>query len=168
MTPEERRFALRMIPYGVHVVTALDAQGTIAATTAHWVTQTSFEPPLLVVALPHDGLVYAAVRHTQRFALHMLGREDAGEAFAFQDGVAVMEDGLLCGWGVSRARSGLPLLHDAVAVLECGVLAVLEFGDHHTIVAEVAEAHVRLPPLDRPDQMILHMKDLGETIFYGG
>jgi flavin reductase (DIM6/NTAB) family NADH-FMN oxidoreductase RutF len=59
-------------------------------------------------------------------------------------------------------------LLNAVAVLECRVLAVLEFGDHHTIVAEVGEAHVRLPPLDRPDDMILHMRDLGETIFYGG
>jgi flavin reductase (DIM6/NTAB) family NADH-FMN oxidoreductase RutF len=168
MTPADRRFALRMIPYGVHVVTTLDAAGAVAATTAHWVTQTSFEPPLVAVALPRDGLVYAAVRHTQAFALHMLGRDDAGEAIAFQDGTATMEDGLLSGWGVTRARSGLPVLLNAVAVLECGVLAVLEFGDHHTIVAEVAEAHVRLPPLDRPDEMILHMRDLGETIFYGG
>jgi flavin reductase (DIM6/NTAB) family NADH-FMN oxidoreductase RutF len=168
VTPEDRRFALRMIPYGVHVVTALDATGAISAATAHWVTQTSFEPPLLVVALPNDGQTYAAIRATQSFALHMLGREDAGEAIAFQDGTASMEDGLLSGWPVTRARSGLPLLLNAVAVLECGVLAVLEFGDHHTIVAQVVEAHVRLPPQERPDEMILHLRELGETIFYGG
>jgi flavin reductase (DIM6/NTAB) family NADH-FMN oxidoreductase RutF len=169
MTPQDRRFALRMIPYGVHVVTALDASGGITATTAHWVTQTSFTPPLVAVALPPDGLVYAAVRETQKFALHMLGCEDAREAVTFQDGgPAILEDGLLNGCGMSRAPSGLPLLHNAVAVVECATLAVLEFGDHHTLVAEVTEAHVRLPPLDRPDLMILHMRNLGETIFYGG
>jgi flavin reductase (DIM6/NTAB) family NADH-FMN oxidoreductase RutF len=168
MTPEDRRFALRMIPYGVHVVTAVDASGAVAAATVHWVTQTSFEPPLLAMALPPELAVYAAIRSTQAFALHMLGREDAAEALTFQDGVADMADGLLSGWGVSRARSGLPLLHNAVAVVECGVLAVLEYGDHHMIVAQVIESHVRLPPLDRPDQMILHLRDLGETIFYGG
>ena len=48
----KRRFALRMIPYGVHVVTALDAAGGPVAATAHWVTQTSFEPPLVKVMEP--------------------------------------------------------------------------------------------------------------------
>ena len=79
-----------------------------------------------------------------------------------------MEDGLLSGWRVSRARSGLPLLDNAVAVLECGVMAVLEFGDHHLVVAAITEVHVRLPEQDRPDRMSLHLRDLGETIFYGG
>ena len=168
MTLEDRRFALRMIPYGVHVVTALDAQGGIAAQTAHWVTQTSFKPPLIAVALPIEGLLYAAVRATQRFAVHMLGRDDAGEAIALRDGSPIMEDGLLSGWRISRARSGLPLLDNAVAVVECAVLAILEFGDHHLVAAEVTEAHVRLPEQERPDEMVLHMRELGEKVFYGG
>ena len=79
-----------------------------------------------------------------------------------------MEDGLLSGWGISRARSGLPLLDNAVAVVECAVLAILEFGDHHLVAAEVTEAHVRLPEQDRPDEMVLHLRELGERVFYGG
>ncbi len=169
MLQEERRFVLRMIPYGVHVVTALDAAGSPVATTAHWVTQTSFEPALVMVALPADGLPYAAIRATNRFALHMLGKDDAGEAFAFQTRPAMVEGETLSGWGFAPSRhSGLPLLHDAVGVLECTVRAVIEYGDHHPFIAEVAEAHLRLPQQDRPDQMILHIAEMGRTIFYGG
>ncbi len=168
MTPADRRFALRMIPYGVHVITALDGAGAAVATTAHWVTQTSFTPPLLAAALPCDGPAYLAIRATNRFALHMLGKDDAAEAFAFQSRPAIEAGGLLSGWPITRAPSGLPLLTNAVAVLECEVRAVLEFGDHHPMIAEVTEAHVRLPQHDRPDRMILHLAELGETIFYGG
>ena len=169
MLQEERRFVLRMIPYGVHVVTALDGNGTPVATTVHWVTQTSFDPALVMVALPAGGAAYNAIRATNRMALHMLGKDDAGEAFAFQTRPAVPEGETLSGWGYAPSRhSGLPLLHDAVGVLECAVRAVIEYGDHHPFIAEVTDVHLRLPPQDRPDQMILHMSDMGRTIFYGG
>ncbi len=160
---------LRMIPYGVHVVTSLGERGAPVAATAHWVTQTSFEPALVMVALPSDGLAYAAIRATNRFALHMLGKDDAGEAFAFQTRPAVLEGQTLSGWGFTPSRhTGLPLLHDAVGVLECGVRAVIEYGDHHPFIAEVTDTHLRLPQHDRPDQMILHLAEMGRTIFYGG
>ena len=169
MIQQERRFVLRMIPYGVHVVTALDAAGSPVAATAHWVTQTSFDPALVMVALPAEGAAYAAIRATNRFALHMLGKDDAGEAFAFQTRPAVLEGETLSGWGFAPSRqTGLPLLHDAVGVLECAVRAVIEYGDHHPFIAEVTEAHLRLPQQDRPDQMILHIAEMGRTIFYGG
>ena len=169
MLQEERRFVLRMIPYGVHVVTALDEAGSPVAATAHWITQTSFEPPLVMVALPVDGLAYAAIRATNRFALHMLGKEDAAQAFAFQTRAAVLEAETLSGWSFTASRhSGLPLLQDAVGVLECAVRAVIEYGDHHPFIAEVVEVHLRLPQQDRPDQMILHLAEMGRTIFYGG
>ena len=169
MEMSDQRFVLRMIPYGAHVVTALDPTGAPVATTAHWVTQTSFQPVLVMVALPVGGLAYEAIRASSRFALHMLGKDDAGEAFAFQTRPAVLEGDTLSGWGFAPSRhSGLPLLHDAVGVLECTVRAVIEYGDHHPVIAEVAQTHLRLPQQDRPDQMMLHLADMGRTIFYGG
>jgi flavin reductase (DIM6/NTAB) family NADH-FMN oxidoreductase RutF len=169
MDPAEKRFVLRMIPYGVHVVTAQDSAGTRFASTVHWVTQTSFDPALVMVALPTGSPAYAAIRETNHFALHMLGKDDAGEAFAFQTRPAVLEGQTLSGWGFAPSRhTGLPLLHDAVGVLECSVRAVIEYGDHHPFIAEVAEVHLRLPQHDRPDQMILHLAEMGRTIFYGG
>jgi flavin reductase (DIM6/NTAB) family NADH-FMN oxidoreductase RutF len=169
MREEDRRFALRMIPYGVHVVTTLDRQNVPNAATTHWVMQTSFEPPLVAVALPVAGPCYASVRETGVFALHMLGREDAAQALAFVSRPAVHEAGVLSGWPITASRlTGLPLLGNAVAVLELMVRAVVEMGDHHPFICEVLEAHVRLPQQQRPDRMMLHLHELGETIFYGG
>jgi flavin reductase (DIM6/NTAB) family NADH-FMN oxidoreductase RutF len=82
---------------------------------------------------------------------------------ALNDGTAS-----LGGWGVSWGRHGTMLLHNAVAAVECHARAVLEAGDHYPVIAEVVDAHVRLPPDGRPDDMMLHQKDLGATIFYGG
>jgi flavin reductase (DIM6/NTAB) family NADH-FMN oxidoreductase RutF len=168
MNERAKTFALRMIPYGVHVVTSVDAAGAPVAATVHWVSQTSFAPPLLTVALPPGTLIYECVRRSCRFALHMLGKDDAAEAFAFQTRPAVVEGDTLSGWGFARSPSGLPLLHDAPAVLECTVRGVMEFGDHHPIMGEVTEVFMRLPEQDRPDKMILHLAEMGETIFYGG
>jgi flavin reductase (DIM6/NTAB) family NADH-FMN oxidoreductase RutF len=168
MDERNRRFALRMIPYGVHLLSAVDDSGRPLVWTAHWVMQTSFTPPLVTVAVPVGTAIYAAIRATNRFALHMLGKEDAAEAFAFQTRPAEVEGNTLSGWGFAWSDSGLPLLHDAPAVLECAVRGVMEFGDHHPIMAAITEVHMRLPELDRPDKMILHLAEMGETIFYGG
>jgi flavin reductase (DIM6/NTAB) family NADH-FMN oxidoreductase RutF len=163
-----KKFVLRMIPYGVHVLTSIDSNGAPVAATLHWVMQTSFDPPLVTVALPAGSAIYAAVRGSQRFALHMLGKDDGAEAFAFQTRPAVVEEKTLSGWGFAYSGSGLPLLHDAPAVLECTVRGVMEYGDHHPVMAEITEVYMRLPQQDRPDKMILHLMEMGETIFYGG
>jgi flavin reductase (DIM6/NTAB) family NADH-FMN oxidoreductase RutF len=163
-----RKFALRMIPYGVHILSAVDGSGQPVLATAHWVMQSSFAPPLLTVAVPVGTAIYTALRSTNRFALHMLGKDDAAEAFAFQTRAATVEGNTLSGWGFAWSESGLPLLHDAPAVLECSVRGVMEFGDHHPIMAEITDVFLRLPEQDRPDKMILHLAEMGETIFYGG
>ena len=43
MDADTKKTALRMIPYGIYVLTAQAPDGTIAAATVNWVTQTSFE-----------------------------------------------------------------------------------------------------------------------------
>jgi flavin reductase (DIM6/NTAB) family NADH-FMN oxidoreductase RutF len=170
----DRKLALRMIPYGVFVVTAIDPRdGTAAAATVHWVTQTSFTPCLVMASLRADHAVMPIIRATHRFAINMLGKEDRGEAFTFdrptvltgslQDSTAVMG-----GWGVMWGRHGTMLLQNAVCVLECEMRAILEAGDHFPVIAEVIDVHVRIPQDGRPDEMVLHQRELGATRFYGG
>ena len=47
MNADARKTVLRMIPYGIYVLTADDGKGNIAAATANFVTQTAFAPPLV-------------------------------------------------------------------------------------------------------------------------
>ena len=54
MDDNDKKTALRMIPYGIYVLTAEAPDGTVAAATVNWVTQTSFNPPLEEVGMKAD------------------------------------------------------------------------------------------------------------------
>jgi flavin reductase (DIM6/NTAB) family NADH-FMN oxidoreductase RutF len=166
MDDQDRKTALRMIPYGIYVMTAKSGDLTAAA-TVNWVTQTSFAPPLIAVGVKTDSGVYAATRQSGHFVLNMLGKGQQGTAFTFFKPTE-LEDGKLSGEPISWAGNGAPILDSAPAAVECKLVEVVELGDHHTFIAEVTGVHVQQQPEGRPDEAILEMKELGENIFYGG
>ena len=167
MNADAKKIALRMIPYGIYVLTADDGKGNVAAATVNWATQTSFAPPLVAVAVKADSGAYKVVKDAGVFALNMLGKDHKGVAFTFFK-PAQVADGTLSGQPYRKGASGAPLLTNAPAAVECRVKQIVAEGDHHIVVAEVIEAHVNTPPTGRPDAAILEMKDLGDTVFYGG
>ena len=167
LNADAKKITLRMIPYGIYVLTVDDGAGNIGAATVNWVTQTAFNPPLLVVGVKADSGAYAVLKAARSFVLNMLGKQEKGLAFTFFK-PAALENGLISGQGFTRGANGAPILDAAIGALECQVKAIVEQGDHHIVVAEVTEAHLRQPPTGRPDAAILEMKDLGENIFYGG
>ena len=167
MNADAKKIALRMIPYGIYVLTADDGKGGVAAATVNWVTQAAFAPPLVVVGVKADSGACALVKSTKTFALNMLGKDQKGLAFTFFK-PAQVADGKVSGQDYRRGVSGAPLLASAPAAIECKVTAIIEQGDHHIVVGEVVEAHLAKPLSGRPDAAILEMKDLGDNVFYGG
>jgi flavin reductase (DIM6/NTAB) family NADH-FMN oxidoreductase RutF len=167
MNADAKKIVLRMIPYGIYVLTADDGSGNISAATVNWVTQTAFSPPLVVAAIKADSGAYKTVKTAQAFALNMLGKEHKGVAFTFFKPTSV-SDGKLSGQPYHKGTTGAPILSEAPGAVECRVTAIVEQGDHHIIVGEVVEAHLNRAPTGRPDAAILEMKDLGENVFYGG
>ena len=97
----------------------------------------------------------------------MLGKDQKGVAFTFFK-PAKVEDGKLSGQAFHAGANGSPILNDAIAAVECSVKEIVELGDHHIVVAEVTEAYVMKLPEGRADAAILEMKDLGDTVYYGG
>ena len=83
MNADAKKTVLRMIPYGIYVLTADDGKGNIAAATVNWVTQSAFAPPLVVVGVKTDSGAYKTVTDVKAFALNMLGKEQKGVAFTF-------------------------------------------------------------------------------------
>jgi flavin reductase (DIM6/NTAB) family NADH-FMN oxidoreductase RutF len=167
MNADAKKTALRMIPYGIYVMTADDGKGGVAAATVNWVTQTAFAPPLLVVAVKTDSGAYQVVKNAKTFILNMLGKDQKGLAFTFFKN-ATLAEGKISGQPYHKGTTGAPILTEAVAAVECKVTTIVEQGDHHIVVGEVIEAHVMKPPVGRPDAAILEMKDLGDNVFYGG
>ena len=167
MNADAKKTVLRMIPYGIYVLTADDGKGNIAAATVNWVTQTAFAPPLVVVGVKTDSGAYQVVKSAQAFALNMLGKDHKGLAFTFFK-PAQAADGKISGQAYRKGSTGAPLLDVAPGAVECRVTSIVEQGDHHIVVGEVVEAHLNKPPAGRPDAAILEMKDLGDNVFYGG
>lgn len=167
MNTDAKKAVLRMIPYGIYVLTADDAKGNIAAATVNWVTQSAFAPPLVVVGVKSDSGTYKTVKAAQAFALNMLGKEQKNLAFTFFR-PADVSDGKISGQAFRKGETGAPILVDAPGAVECRVTAVIEQGDHHIVVGEVVEAHLNRAVSGRPDAAILEMKDLGDNVFYGG
>ena len=155
MDQDAKKTVLRMIPYGIYVLTADDGKGNVAAATVNWVTQTAFAPPLVVVGVKTDSGAYQTIK------------DQKGAAFTFFKPTK-LEDGKLSGQAVHRGTTGVPILDAAPAAVECRVTSIVEQGDHHIVVGEVVEAHLPKPISGRPDAAILEMKDLGDNVFYGG
>ena len=166
MDDAARKTALRMIPYGIYVLTAEDKDG-VAAATVNWVTQTSFNPPLVAVAVKADSGAYSVIGRTGAFALNMLAKGQQGAAFAFFK-PAQRDGDKIGGEPARKGGNGAPLLVNALAAVECKVVETVRQGDHHVIVGEVVEAHLNKSVEGRPDAAILEMKDLGANVFYGG
>ena len=167
MDNDAKKTALRMIPYGIYVLTARDDEGAIAAGTVNWVTQTSFDPPLVAIGVKSDSQLYGTLKKTGTFALNMLGKGQQGPAFAFFK-PSEPGEGTISGEPYSDGETGAPILGNAPASVECKVAEIVERGDHHIVIGEVVAAQVATQPEGRPDEAVLEMKDLGEKTFYGG
>ncbi|MCS6817115.1 MAG: flavin reductase family protein [Blastocatellia bacterium] len=166
MDEKAKKTALRMIPYGLYVLTARSSEG-MAAATVNWVTQASFEPPLVVVAVKRESRIYGVIRSSGAFALNFLGKDQGAVAYAFFKPVE-SDERQIGGYKYEAGVTGSPLLRVAPAFAECRVAEVVERGDHAVVIGEVVEAGVRREPEGRPDEAILWLKDLGPNIFYGG
>ena len=167
MDEHTKKTALRMIPYGLYVLTAADGKGNAAAATVNWVTQTSFKPPLVVVGVKQDSGAHTLIKDTRSFALNVLGKGQQGMAFAFFK-PAELEGHTISGEAFFTGETGAPLLESAAAWLDCRVVDWVEGGDHTVCIGEVIGAGVSRTPEGRADDVTLTLKDLGEKVFYGG
>src|SRR4029077_14486099 len=74
MDANVKKTVLRMIPYGLYVLTAKGKDDAVAAATVNWVTQASFAPPLVVVGVKTDSHAHALIKESKAFALNVLGQ----------------------------------------------------------------------------------------------
>ena len=167
MDPNVKKTTLRMIPYGLYVLTAAHADGRISAGTVNWVTQASFEPPLVVVGVKTDSHGHALIKDTKAFALNVLGKGQQALAFTFFK-PAERKGDTISGEPIRTGSTGSPILTNAPAYVECTLESTVEMGDHSIFVGKVVDASVVKQPEGRADDATLWMKELGDKVFYGG
>ena len=142
LDPQAKKVALRAINYGLYVVTA-KADGELAAAGVNWLTQTSFDPPLVVAALKTDNDSHRLVEASGVFAVNVLGADqlDVGKAF-FR--TSTVEGSSINGYTFEDGpETGCPVFVDLPDWFECRVTDSVKRGDHTVFVGEVVGAGVR-------------------------
>ena len=123
------------MPSGLFVLTARHGEAETGM-LASWVQQCSFAPPRVSVALAHGREIAAWLVAGAAFTLNVLDDTQTDMIVHFGRGFALNEPAFE-GLEVERCPDGGPVLADALAFLECRVVARHAAGDHDLLIAEV-------------------------------
>jgi flavin reductase ActVB len=138
LDPAAFRAAMASFPSGVTVVTTRDAAGRPHGFTASSFCSVSLDPPLILVCLARSANCFEAFRDCARFAVSILQPQHTELAQRFASKTA---DKFAYGRFTTTA-SGLVVVDDAVAVVDCSVHRRVEAGDHIIMVGEVHEVRL--------------------------
>ena len=138
--------AMGRISGGLYVVTASQGDGQNqrrGAMVASWVSQASFNPPGITVAVAKDRAIETLMQVGDRFVINVLQENNYQKLFRqflkrFPpgadrfEGISILED----------VAKGGPVLVDALAYLDCLVKQRLETTDHWIIYAIVEHGNI--------------------------
>lgn len=140
MDESAKKEALRLFTYGLYAVTCGDERKRNAF-TANWISQVSFDPPLVVVSVENDSVSLPLIRTTGRFAVNVYGAEQRDLAGRLGKSYSKHPDKLEgLQWDVSE--TGCPVLLDTLAYVECDVESETPAGDSTLVLGRVVGAHM--------------------------
>ncbi|MBT8239957.1 MAG: flavin reductase family protein [Acidimicrobiia bacterium] len=133
---------------GVQVVGAAH-DGEIRAYTSHWVSQVSFDEPIVMASVSPKHDTYPLMVQSGRFSVSILAADQimAGQYFSYPGRKFKYVAPELI---ELDADSGLPVVPDSIAYLTCEVFDRIERFDHDLILATVTavrEGRLGEPPL---------------------
>ena len=134
----EFRQALGHFASAVTVVTAKLKSGHLAGVTVTAFSSLSLEPPLVLICIDRRARIHDHLAVDGYFAVNILAedQETVSRRFASSEPDPFREI------GYTEGASGAPLIHDAVAAIECKIVDLLPGGDHTIIVGEVEAAKI--------------------------
>jgi len=140
LDPDSFRSVLGRFASGITVVTTIDGAGRDVGMTASAFASVSLHPPLISVCIDHSASMYEALRGAERFGVSILASDQEAHSRRF----AAMESShRFDGIGYERGESGVVLLDEALAHIECVRVAQHEAGDHTLFIGEVERATAR-------------------------
>ncbi len=136
--PLQFRLVMRRFATGVTVVTIRD-RDSIHGMTANAFASVSLTPPLALVCVQKDTTTHGWISRAGIFAVNILSAAQRGLAERFAHQVPMPPEP----FGDIRYHSavtGAPIFDDAIAFLDCKVVAAPDSGDHTIYVGEVLDA----------------------------
>ena len=166
MDPDEydrlRRRVLWTMPSGLYVVGSRDGDRRNGM-TLNWATQLSFEPKLLGISVEKEAYTHELVAGGGAFSLCIIDREDRAIVRKFTKPVEVdVAAATLNGFPSREGVTGVPILTQAVAYVECEVRQAVDVGGHTLFIGEIVDAGFS----KAEDTPVLRMEDT--RMNYGG
>lgn len=143
--------ALKKISYGFYIVTtkahaedlSTRESDYYAAGTVSWVSQISFDPPMVMVAIQKDSDLNETIQRSQTFAINIVGKAELAMLKDFSN-ESKIEGTRINGYAFEEMETGAPILKDVPAYFECSLHdALTTEGDHMVFIGKVINAHVR-------------------------
>lgn len=138
----EFRKAMGCFATGVTIIT-LDDGGRIHGMTANAFASVSLDPPLVLVCVDHKAQTHAHLHSKKRFGVNVLAEGHRVISEFYSDPDRIQADFARTGASFDRTRHGTPVLHGALAYLECRLYTAQGAGDHTIFIAEVEDIVVR-------------------------
>ncbi len=139
ITPDEFRSALGRFATGVTVITVKTTEDTIHGMTANAFCSVSLHPPLVLVCIDHLAETYLHLRERGQFGVSVLKQEQEALSEFFADPERNPDAAHRLGIRYRTMKSGMPVLENVLANLDCRVVDTHSAGDHTIFVAEVRE-----------------------------
>ncbi len=131
--PREFRNALGCFATGITIVTALTDDGQPVGLTANSFSSVSLNPPLVLFCLDRRATNFAVFKLGHRFVVNVLrdSQQELSTRFAKSD------PDKFNGLDFAVWDSGVPVLRDCIANLQCVVADIAEGGDHVIVIGRV-------------------------------
>jgi flavin reductase (DIM6/NTAB) family NADH-FMN oxidoreductase RutF len=140
---ETFRSAMGCFATGVTVIT-VDYEGEVQGMTANAFSSVSIDPLLVLVCVDRTARTHAHLHARKRFGINVLCEDQRriSEHYARpdRDPSRAEEE---AGARFDRTPHATPVLHGALAYLECRLQSVQDAGDHTIFIAEVEDVVVR-------------------------
>jgi flavin reductase (DIM6/NTAB) family NADH-FMN oxidoreductase RutF len=156
-----RRRVLWTMPSGLYVVGSRDGERKNLM-TLNWATQVSSEPKLLGIGVEKPAFTHELIERSRVFSLCIISREDRAIVRKFTKPVEADTPETLNGFAYRTGRTGVPILTQAVAALECEVRQAVDVGSHTFFIGEIVAAEFQQPE----ETPVLRMEDT--RMNYGG
>jgi flavin reductase (DIM6/NTAB) family NADH-FMN oxidoreductase RutF len=148
VTSDQFRQVMGNFATGITVVTTHDKEGKPYGLTVNSFTSVSLNPVLVLVCLDLRLSGLQSFRDSRHFGISILSehQEDISRVFARKDAERPSEI-------FFEGKLGMPLLKNALAIMECQTVKIYEGGDHLIFLGEVDNAEVI-----QPDHPLLYFR----------
>lgn len=133
--PDEFRAVLGRFASGVTILTARRGEQDHGMTVSAFCS-VSLQPPLVLACVDESADMAAIMKGATHFGVSILSESQESLSRRFSE----LPSGRFDGIGYSRGESGVLLIDDALAHLECRLVASHRAGDHVVHIGEVERA----------------------------